>query len=460
MRKIWTSILTTALSAVVTTSFAAPPQEPPSPPRQDGAQRSPLNERQLQEVGRMNPDEAHSLVALFFSGLRPRSLDSNNQIAGLPAASRPELLTWERVYALALVHARAGSTTRADVLDPKGLAELAAQHGVADFDRFRHDFLAGRSGAAASTPFRDPSSDYLELLRRLQVIGNASYDVALRENYLRLYQELLRGEASGLSQLEVDQVDASLVNSRGRLTHAIARYRDGLDEFKAAIGFSPRAPLIPDAQGIAAFREGCERVHNWHRDPNRRLDTLPKLVARFPALGDVAVDGQPILATIEQNPDRLEALLAAATQMAGKHRSSPEKGEPAVATGAQLELHVRRHIRNLAETRHVYDAEKRRIELGNRLIDQLLEQFVAPPAGATHALAQAVGARIQTQRLLDELVQIQKSQDSLVGLWASFKAERLTLYRDLGILPYDNWKAFYDDLTAPLDPIKQEPSRH
>ena len=28
-------------------------------------------------------------------------------------------------------------------------------------------------------------------------------------------------------------------------------------------------------------------------------------------------------------------------------------------------------------------------------------------------------------------------------------AERLALYRDLGVLPYENWDAFYADLSAP-----------
>ena len=90
----------------------------------------------------------------------------------------------------------------------------------------------------------------------------------------------------------------------------------------------------------------------------------------------------------------------------------------------------------------------RRLELASRLIDEVLEQIVAPPAGGKPALAQAVGARIQTESLLDQFVQIQRAQDRLVGLWASFQAERLALYQDLGNLPYDDWRSFYDDLAA------------
>ncbi len=440
MRTVWTSILTGALSAVVATSFAAPPQPPPQ------------DERQLKEVGRMTPAEAQPFVALFFPPLPPRSLDSVKGIAGLSTDSRPELLTWERVYTLALMRARTGPTWSADVLDPKVLAEIAARHGVADFGRFRHDFLAGRPGAGGT--FRDPSGDYLELLRRLQVIDNARCDVALRENCLRLFQELIQGESSGLSTLEADLVEASLVRARQRLADETAQFRDGLDELKAAMGLLPCALLIPDPQGTAAFREAFERVHNWHRDPTRTFQVLPRLIARLPDLGEVVVEGRPILGTIEANSDRLEDELAAVMRVANKDRGGREKGEAARATDVQLELRTRRHIRSLVAARRAYVGERRRYELASRLIDEVLEQIVAPPAGGTHALAQAVGARIATQALLDQMVQIRRAQDRLIGLWASFKAERLALYRDLGVLPYDDWKSFYDDLAAQLGPIK------
>jgi hypothetical protein len=67
-------------------------------------------------------------------------------------------------------------------------------------------------------------------------------------------------------------------------------------------------------------------------------------------------------------------------------------------------------------------------------------------------LAQSAGARIATQGLLDQFDQVRSAQDRLVGLWASFKAERLALYRDLGVLPFDDWKSFYNDLEARRPP--------
>ncbi len=453
-----------AQSAVVAPSFPAPSQPPP------------LDERRLSELGRMKPGEAESFNTIFFPKLPPLSLDSVKGIVGLSSGSRPERLTWEHVYTPALVRARTGLTSSADVLDPKVLAELAARHGVADFSRFRHDFLAGRPGAGGT--FRDPSGDYLELLRRLQVVDNARCEVALGENCFRLFQELIRAESSGLSQQQGDLVEASLVRARQRLADETAQFRDGLDELKAAIGLPPRALLVPDPQGIAAFREVFEKVHNWHRDPTRTLKVLPQLIARLPALGEVVVEGRPILGTIEANPDRLEDELAAmmrsavknrnsrekgeapafgtrfSTYAVVKNRNSREKGEAARDTDVPLERRTRQHIRRLVDARRAYVVERRRYELASRLIDQMLEQIVAPPVGGTQALAQSAGARIATQGLLEQLDQVRSAQDRLVGLWASFKAERLALYRDLGALPYDDWKSFYDDLAAQLGPIK------
>ncbi len=452
MRPVWTSILTIVTCAVPTTLFAGLPRQAPG---QEGVQRPPLDQRQLEQVGRMSPDEAQPFMLHFFQRLRPRSIDSDKEIAGLPVGSRPELLTWERVYTLALVRGRAGSLRNTDVLDPQVLAGLVAQHRVADFGRFRQDFLA--AGPGATEAFRDPSAIYFELLRRLQVVGNASYDVALREICLGLYQELLQGESSGLSDLETDLVDASLTSARQRLANAIAQYRDGLDEFKVAIGLPPRALLIPDPLAITPFRAASDRAHNWHRGPNRTLGVLPKFSAQLPALGEVTLDGQPILGTIEANPGRLEEVLATATRVAATNRKSGEKGEPAPGTDSQLELRTRRHIRHLAQTRQAYEVEKRRFELATRLIDRLLTQFAAPPAGGTNALAQASGARIQTQSLLEQFTQIQRAQDQLIGLWSAFKAERLSLYHELGVFPYDDWKSFYADLGATLDTIKEEP---
>ena len=96
----------------------------------------------------------------------PPSLDFDKEIAGLSKGSRPEILTWERIYALALVRARSIRGAFAPTLDPMALNQEAARQGVADFARFRKEFLTGR--VAAGGAFRDPSARVFGLLGRLQ----------------------------------------------------------------------------------------------------------------------------------------------------------------------------------------------------------------------------------------------------------------------------------------------------
>ena len=84
----------------------------------------------------------------------PPSLDFDKEIAGLSKGSRPEILTWGTNLALAIVRARSVRGAFAPMLNPIALNQEAARHGVADFARFREEFLTGRVPAGGA--FRDP----------------------------------------------------------------------------------------------------------------------------------------------------------------------------------------------------------------------------------------------------------------------------------------------------------------
>ncbi len=85
---------------------------------------------------------------------------SENEIAGLPIGSHPEILTWDRAYSLALIRARTRRGAFSPTLDPAALAEEAARHGVNDFARFRANF-------DGNGPFHDPRRAVLELQGQL-----------------------------------------------------------------------------------------------------------------------------------------------------------------------------------------------------------------------------------------------------------------------------------------------------
>ena len=128
------------------------------------------------------------------------SLAQDKEAAGLAQNRRPELLTWERVYPLALVRARRASVTFEATLDPKALADESDRLDVADFARFRQEFLAPHS--AAGTGLRDPSADFLDLLRRVLAIDNARRNVAFHQNVEKFVLELIQGESSGLRRVD------------------------------------------------------------------------------------------------------------------------------------------------------------------------------------------------------------------------------------------------------------------
>ena len=89
-----------------------------------------------------------------------------------------------------------------------------------------------------------------------------------------------------------------------------------------------------------------------------------------------------------------------------------------------------------------YEIAKRNFELSVRLKDQSFEQIIAPPAGGTQALAQSANAATQTTNLLNFQGRLIGSMLALTNGWQAFETARLIVYRDIGILPYDEWEAF------------------
>ena len=274
------------------------------------------------------------------------------------------------------------------------------------------------------------------------MIDSARRNVQVHENLMRFVATLVQGESAGLSQLDVHMVFASLLRARHRLANAISAFRDGLDDMKVALGLSPRAPVIPDRQSLAAFRTAFDAVESWSKHPRRMIAELYTLVQKLPALGEVVLDGQPILGTIEANPDAGEDMLASAVTVAIANRGERDRGPAAEDADAQLELRVRRRVRHLFETRRAYDGEKSSYERAVRLKDEAFERIVSP------ATARVTGRSPLLGELLEHLTQVREAEDRLVTVWTSFRVERLSLYRELGILPYSDWTSFSKDLSA------------
>jgi len=249
-----------------------------------------------------------------------------------------------------------------------------------------------------------------------------------------------------LSQLHLDQAEALLIRARQNLADAIADYGDRLERFKITMGLSVRAPVVLDREILASFGRVFDQTRSWQERPDRNLRELPRIIKGLPALGDVVVEGRSILALMGGSTDQREEALTRAARFAIRNRSDLDKGTDREDSSAALELNIRRQVRRLFELRRAYEAQQRSYELSIRCIDQGLEQIAAP--SRISALAHPAMVATGITGLLAPETQRINAEERLVTIWTSFQTERLGLYRELGILPYDDWKSFFNDLSA------------
>jgi hypothetical protein len=426
MRTLSASFLSCAVCVLASSLAFGQPQ---APPRSEG---------QKDEL-----PKAHELASLLQEHIAP-SLDVDKETAGVSASSHPEVLTWERVYALALARTRGGPGQGGEARDRKAIADQDSPNAVADFSKFRTEFLAAHRHGGGS--FHDPSGDLLALLDQHQRIDHARRHAAFYANVTTLFSELNKGEFPVLSPLNLEQAEAQLVLARQNLAEQIADYRNRLETFKVAMGLSLRAPVVLDRGIVASFDRVFDEVRRWQERSDRDLQELPRIIKGLPALGEVVVAGRTILARMEGSSEEQEQALSSAARLAIQNRTDREKGQPP-GDPAAVELEIRRRVRRLSEMRRDYESQQRVYELSIRLIDHALEQAVAPPTG-TGALVRKSTFATGVSGLLAPERQRTSAEDRLVTIWASFQTERLALYRELGILPSDDWKSFLNDLSA------------
>lgn len=109
----------------------------------------------------------------------------------------------------------------------------------------------------------------------------------------------------------------------------------------------------------------------------------------------------------------------------------------------ELKRTIRQEIRQLQLTYQEYEIGKRQLILSFRQRDQSQEQLFAPPGqgGATDTAVTVNNLNSATNSL-------NNSANQLVNNYVTFLGLRLQLFRDLGIMPYDEWEAYYE-LFAP-----------
>jgi hypothetical protein len=236
---------------------------------------------------------------------------------------------------------------RAVTLEPLTLAERSLLYQVRAFTKFRQEFLVvtltggtvqnfgqGFNLAGFTTGGNiDPTIGFIPAAFNVVTVEIDRRNVAFYENLVKLYQELIQGEASGLSQLQVDQVMSSLISARQTLFNDKITYRNGLDQFKMQMGLPPDVAIILDQSFLGEpFYRVFDEVDNWQKDPDRVLTQLPGIIGKIPELQDIDIDGRSALGIyrnyrsentkrfVGEDEDGLEDLLQAAVRVALEFR--------------------------------------------------------------------------------------------------------------------------------------------
>jgi hypothetical protein len=226
---------------------------------------------------------------------------------------------------------------RAVTLEALTQAERNLVYQVRTFAQFRQQFVVAtlvggtiqNLGSSVTTlgfsagGNTDPTTGFINVLQDLQQVENDRKNIAAFEQLVKVYQELIEGESSGLSQLQLDQVASNLQSARQQLVTDRLTYRNDLDSFKLQMGLPPDVPLVLDRGLTRVFKQTFNDIDEWQRRPDRDMTDLPKIAAQLPQLEDLIIDGRSVLGVYKEgkdNEDNLEALLLAGERVALERR--------------------------------------------------------------------------------------------------------------------------------------------
>ena len=431
---------------------------------------------------------------------------------------------------------------RAVVLENLTQAERSLLYQVRTFAQFRQQFIVDMlTGGTITQPGvgfnlvgfstagnTDPTIGFIPLAENVAEVIVDLRNLAFFEQLAALYEQLIEGESSGLSQLQVDQVKSRVLTSRQTLIADIITLRNTNDSFKQQIGLPPDTPVVPDVSLFQPYLDVFAEIDEWQRSKNRKMEDVPKIVDKIPQLKDIVLDGHSLLGpylsstTYTDNEEDLEATLQAAVRIALEYRldlmntraqlydawrqirvkanalkgvfnvaltnqifTPPTTTNPfgffsqahqfSLVFNAELPLirvaernafrqaiiayeqqrralmseedfiknQLRSDIRAMQVNYINYDITKRNLVLNIRLKDQAFEQIIAPPQAATaQELARTANAATQTTNLINFQNTLFASETALITYYETYELARLTVYRDIGILPYDEWEAF------------------
>ncbi len=117
-----------------------------------------------------------------------------------------------------------------------------------------------------------------------------------------------------------------------------------------------------------------------------------------------------------------------------------------------VKFNVRSAIRDVRLNGPIYDLSQAEFITTLKQKDNAIEELAAPPGPS----GSAGNVATTTLNLIGAQNSVLGSQNALVNTFVNYQQQRLVLYRDLGIMPYDEWEA-YDEFFGQIDDINNPP---
>ncbi|HXG12198.1 MAG TPA: TolC family protein, partial [Gemmataceae bacterium] len=153
---------------------------------------------------------------------------------------------------------------KAVTLEALTQAERNLLYEIRSYARFREQFyvfiaaggdlgraagqVAGRAALALTPGVIAPTQGYLPILQISAQLANERRNVAALERLLEMFRAFREGEL--VTQLQVDQVEQQLLNSRNNVLNTELNYRDSLDRFKLQLGLPPGVDIELEASTL------------------------------------------------------------------------------------------------------------------------------------------------------------------------------------------------------------------
>ena len=172
------------------------------------------------------------------------------------------------------------------------------------------------------------------------------------------------------------------------------------------------------------------------------MDELAAIHNELPRLKDLKIDGRSLVEATRETL-REEPFLGTCVEHARKNRPVLKDDQAAADDRNAWELRIRQMVRGLLLVHKNYETARKGQELSLRYADQCFEQLIAPPLGGNSQLTRSMNVSHQVPRVLKAQFRLYEGRELVVSQWLEFKEKSSSLYRELGIMPYEDWEAFY-----------------